>query len=213
MAALAIVCLLPCRPAAAQMRLSDHDLERMMKNLHEDAKDFRSAFDASVHKSAIRNNSQDKDARALAEQFEKQTDELYKHFKGSKQADAYVWPVVRTAGQLDHLVYSLGLDSKTTLSWEKSRSEIHQIATSYGVAEPYLQSSSPVSSAAEPEACIASVGAAQARRLVERCTQVSPATHPPCNVQNSCALITAEIRRGCGLLTGAGAPGFCSEYQ
>lgn len=130
--------------AHAQERLNDRDLEHIMKNLHEDSKDFREAFDSSIHKSAIRNTSQDKDARGLAEQFEKQADEMYKHFKGSKKADAYVWPVVRTAGNLDGLVYSLGLDSKTTLSWEKVRSELHQIANSFGVAESALQSSAPL---------------------------------------------------------------------
>jgi lipoate-protein ligase A len=130
--------------SAHAQRLNDKDLERMMKNLRDDSKDFRSAFAASIHKSSIRNTSQDKDARALAEQFEKQTDDLYKHFKGSKAADPYVWPVVRSAGELDRLVYSLELDSKTTLSWEKARSEIHQIATSYGVAEPYSQSQVPI---------------------------------------------------------------------
>jgi endo-beta-N-acetylglucosaminidase D len=115
-----------------------------MKNLHEDAKDFRESFDASIHKSAVRNTSEDKNARSLAEQFEKQADEMYKHFKGSKKADAYVWPVVRTAGDLDGLVYTLGLDSKTTLSWEKVRSELHQIANSFGVTEPNFQAATPV---------------------------------------------------------------------
>lgn len=127
-------------PAHAQTRLDDRDLKQIMRNLHEDAKDFRSAFDASIKKSAIRNTSQDKDARGLAEQFEKQTEEMYSHFKDSKRADAYVWPVVRSAGDLDRMVYALGLDSKTTLSWEKARSELHQIALSYGVNEPYSQS-------------------------------------------------------------------------
>jgi hypothetical protein len=144
-AALLLIGLLPLRSAQGQGRLNDKDLERMMKNLHEDAKDFRSAFDASVRKSAVRNTSQDKDARALADQFERQTDDMYKHFKGSKKADAYVWPVVRSAGDLDRLVYSLGLDSKTTLSWEKARSELHQIATSYGMAEPNGQNGGPLS--------------------------------------------------------------------
>lgn len=143
-AAAAGLCLLAIQPATAQERLNDKDLEHIMKNLHEDSKDFRSAFDNSIHKSAIRNTSQDKDARSLAEQFEKQADEMYKQFKGSKKADAYVWPVVRTAGDLDGLVYSLGLDSKTTLSWEKVRSELHQIANSFGVAEPGFQTPTPI---------------------------------------------------------------------
>lgn len=142
-AVLILMGLLPVRSAQAQTRLTDKDLEHMMKNLHEDAKDFRAAFDTSIHKSAIRNTSQDKDARSLAEQFEKQADEMYKHFKDSKKADAYVWPVVRSAGDLDRLVYSLGLDSKTTLSWEKARSELQQIATSYGIGEASSGSGAP----------------------------------------------------------------------
>jgi glycyl-tRNA synthetase (class II) len=139
-AVLALVVLLPLRTAQAQMRLNDKDMEHIMKNLRDDAKDFRAAFDASIRKSAIRNTSREKDAKSQAEQFEKQTDEMYKHFKDSKKADRYVPPVIDSAGQLDRLVYSLNLDSKTTLSWEKARSDLHQIANSYGIGEPYFQS-------------------------------------------------------------------------
>ena len=46
--------------------------------------------------------------------------------------------------------------------------------------------------------CTTEVGAAAAARLAERCTMVSPATHPPCNVANPCALIQDEIDRACG---------------
>jgi hypothetical protein len=144
--AAAVLLLLPHSSAQAQVRLNDRDIEHIMKNLHEDAKDFREAFDTSIHKSAIRNTSQDKNARGLAEQFERQADDMYKHFKESKKADAYVWPIVRTAGDLDGLVYSLGLDNKTTLSWEKVRSELHQISNSFGVAEPSLQAPTPIPS-------------------------------------------------------------------
>ena len=46
--------------------------------------------------------------------------------------------------------------------------------------------------------CTDSIGAAAATRLAERCTMVSPATHPPCNPDNACALIQDEIDRACG---------------
>lgn len=61
-------------------------------------------------------------------------------------------------------------------------------------------------------ACNRSVGEQRARELVEQCLQVSPGTHPPCNVQNSCRLITDEIRRSCELL-GRDGPAFCDEYR
>ena len=60
--------------------------------------------------------------------------------------------------------------------------------------------------------CAASVGAEQAAIYVRQCTDVSPATHPPCNASNACALIISEIRRGCALI-GSGAPAFCAAYR
>jgi hypothetical protein len=208
-----VLALAPFHSAQAQTRISDKDLERIMKNLREDSKDFRQAFDNSIRKSAIRNTSREKDAKVLAERFEKQSDEMWKHFKDSKNADTYVSPVVAVAGELDRLVYSLNLDSKTTLSWEKSRSELHQVANSYGITEPYLQNTAVSANPGDTGACVASIVAAQAQRLVDRCLRVSTATHPPCNAQNTCTLITDEIRHGCSLLSSSDAPGFCSEYR
>lgn len=48
--------------------------------------------------------------------------------------------------------------------------------------------------------CSAERGQAAAQRLVEICTSVSPATHPPCNAVNSCAIIEDEIARSCALM-------------
>ena len=59
--------------------------------------------------------------------------------------------------------------------------------------------------------CAQTRGADEAARLVAQCTQVSPATHPPCNAANSCAMIEAEIRRGCGFLDAAHQPAFCNQ--
>ncbi|MBN6149019.1 hypothetical protein JR065_01600 [Xanthomonas sp. AmX2] len=36
--------------------------------------------------------------------------------------------------------------------------------------------------------------------------EVSPATHPPCNAANSCALVEDEIARSCALFDGKGPP-------
>ncbi|HZW16101.1 MAG TPA: hypothetical protein VFF66_07580 [Brevundimonas sp.] len=52
--------------------------------------------------------------------------------------------------------------------------------------------------AGEPGSCLDEIGQAASARLVERCIAVSPATHPPCNVANPCAMIQGEIDRACG---------------
>jgi uncharacterized protein YecT (DUF1311 family) len=60
--------------------------------------------------------------------------------------------------------------------------------------------------------CRTEVGSTKAERYVAQCQQVSPATHPPCNVANPCNLMIDEIRRSCAMLD-KGAPAFCADYR
>ncbi|MNE26352.1 hypothetical protein D3C80_1197140 [compost metagenome] len=53
--------------------------------------------------------------------------------------------------------------------------------------------------AGEPGSCLAEIGEARAKRLVERCIKVSPATRPPCNSANPCDMIQGEIDRSCAM--------------
>ncbi|PNU03022.1 hypothetical protein A8V01_07265 [Novosphingobium guangzhouense] len=52
----------------------------------------------------------------------------------------------------------------------------------------------------QPVSCSSEIGKAQADKLVQQCLVVSPATRPPCNAVNSCAMIRNEIARGCAIL-------------
>jgi hypothetical protein len=49
------------------------------------------------------------------------------------------------------------------------------------------------------KSCAEDIGPAASAKLVQRCIAVSPATHPPCNAQNECALIQGEIDRSCAM--------------
>jgi hypothetical protein len=64
---------------------------------------------------------------------------------------------------------------------------------------------------AEDKTCLQQVGKARSEQMVKQCLQVTMATHPPCNAQNSCELITEEIRRNCQML-GKDGPSFCAGY-
>ena len=61
-------------------------------------------------------------------------------------------------------------------------------------------------SAPQRLSCAADIGSAAAAERVKLCRNVSPATHPPCNAANSCALIEDEIARSCALFDGKGDP-------
>ena len=54
--------------------------------------------------------------------------------------------------------------------------------------------------------CADEIGATAALKRADICLKVSPATHPPCNIANSCAMIEDEIARSCALFDGQGAP-------
>ena len=68
--------------------------------------------------------------------------------------------------------------------------------------------SEPVAAApvGEPGSCLAEMGEARSKRLVERCIAVSPATRPPCNSANPCDMIQGEIDRSCKLWARDGNP-------
>lgn len=65
------------------------------------------------------------------------------------------------------------------------------------VAEP---APSGDAATAGPLSCAADIGTAAAEKRVNLCRSVSPATRPPCNVANSCAMIEDEIARSCALI-------------
>jgi hypothetical protein len=200
--------------AGAQGGLSDKDVQRLMQNLKDDAQPFHKSFAKALKKSTIRKTSQENDATALTDTFAKQANTALETFKHQQKADPEIIALVHTAAQIDPLVYSLQLNAQTTSQWEKLRTELHQIAQAFGVPEPYL-APSPGNASAAPSTtgtCLNAVGIERSRQLVNECIQVSPATHPPCNAQNACALIVDEIKRGCALI-GQGAPGFCAEYR
>lgn len=68
---------------------------------------------------------------------------------------------------------------------------------------------------AEEQTCRQEVGKKRAAVYVRQCIDISPATHPPCNDQNTCTLIQDEIKRGCEFAKnteGAKVPDYCADY-
>ena len=96
----------------AQTRMSDKDVEDMRKNLNEDAKKLRSSFNSAVGKSTIRKTQQEKDAKALVERFQKQTEGMLDHFKDKKKVDAELSSVRSSADQIDTILTTTQMGDK-----------------------------------------------------------------------------------------------------
>lgn len=102
---------------------------------------------------------------------------------------------------------------KSTTEVTSSSETLAVTVASDGAAQtplPTNTSSSPAMTSepltSEPLSCADEIGATAADKRAQACRAVSPATHPPCNVANSCAMIEDEIARSCALFDGQGSP-------
>ncbi len=132
-----LMSLTPTSVLHAQKRVSDKDVEALMKNLKEDSKSFRENFDAALKKSDIRRTSQEKDAKGLIASFEKQTDSMFSEFKKTKKGDVAVENTISNAQEIERLLHTLQLDAKTTSEWEKIRSELDRVSRAFGINPRY----------------------------------------------------------------------------
>jgi len=114
--------------ALAQSRLSDKDIESLMKNLEEDAKKFQSSFNSAVQKSTIRKTTQEKDAKALVERFTKQTQGMLNQFKSNRKADQALLSVQDSANQIDKLLSSTPMGDQTNNAWARVRTELNTLS-------------------------------------------------------------------------------------
>jgi hypothetical protein len=131
---LSVVLSLICAASlSAQSRLSDKDVQQHMKNLKDDAKKFRSGFNSALSKSTIRKTTQEKDAKTLAQNFEKQTNSMYETFKKSTKAEPYLQNCLDTARQIDKIMTSTPLDSTTSTQWSTVKTEINTLANAFNV--------------------------------------------------------------------------------
>ena len=120
-------------PVIAQSRMSDKDVENMMKNLTNDAKSFRSAFDRAVSNSTIRKTSQEKGAKALSKNFVDQTQELLRQFQDTKKVDSSLPLVLQRAKEIEELKTDAALGPVIDSQWTKVRSELDAISRAFDV--------------------------------------------------------------------------------
>jgi hypothetical protein len=119
------------RPAYAQGRLSDKDLEQRIKNMDSDIKTFGSMFNSAVGKTSIRKTTQAKDAKALVQSFQNQSKGLYDKFKKTKKTDPYLQNLLNSSVQIDKLLQSTQFDSATVGQWQKIKPQLRDIAAAF----------------------------------------------------------------------------------
>jgi len=130
---LALFSLMVTRDGAAQNRLSDKDVEKMMENLKNDAKQLKSDGDSAVGKSTIKGTDQEKQFKSLLDQFQKQTENMHDHFKSKKNADSDMKAVRESADEIDKSLTANPLGDKVNAQWSRVKSEMDTLSKAFGI--------------------------------------------------------------------------------
>jgi preprotein translocase subunit SecA len=129
-----IFTLLAAHPASAQQRLSDRDVEALMKNLKQDTKPFVSTFTSAMSKSNVRKTTQEKIYKALAKTFQQQVDEMLSGFQSKHSVDATLPALLQSAHQIDDVFIDVQLEGSARPDWIKCKTSLSRIAAQFNIA-------------------------------------------------------------------------------
>jgi hypothetical protein len=103
-----------------QQRMSDRDIENIMKNLKNDSKRFESSFNSAISKSTIRNTSQD----------------MLNIFQDKRTADTTLPGVLGLVPQIDALFVDVHLGGSAKSDWKKCKAELAILAEQFNMPMP-----------------------------------------------------------------------------
>jgi hypothetical protein len=131
--ALITIFVLTAQRVSAQARLSDKDVEKLMDNLKEDSKKFKSSFNSAISKSPIRNTDQEKQSKSLVEKFQKQTEDMLHQFKDNQHAGPQVKTAYDSAAEIDKTLSATPLGANVDGDWTKVKTELAAISKAFGI--------------------------------------------------------------------------------
>ena len=125
--------LLFAQPSFAQHRMSDRDIEALMKNLKQDGKKFQSSFNSSISKSAVRKTSQEKIYKDLVKSFQGQTDTMLSVFQSKHTADTTLPGVLSTARQIDDVFLDYQIPGNAKADWNNCKIILSKLALQFNL--------------------------------------------------------------------------------
>jgi hypothetical protein len=115
--------------ARGQNPVNGKDLERLMSNMYDDSKKFRTNFNSSISKSTIRKTYSEKQSKRVVEEFVQDIGVMRSQFRKKQNVDNTFPRVQMAAVQIDDLLHSVvQLDAQTNTAWAKVRAEFQQIS-------------------------------------------------------------------------------------
>src|SRR5688572_20141983 len=132
-----ITCLVAIRAQAQVVgqpyRLSDKEVERILKRIETQANNFRRSLDAALDRSRLNGTNREDDINAFIKNFDEQTKRLNDRFDDRKAVAADVEAVLNSAASIDQFMRRQSLSERTQNDWSTLRASLDDLATAYNV--------------------------------------------------------------------------------
>jgi len=117
----------------APYRISDKEVQKVMKQLKKDTEKFRKSLDSSLDRSRLNGTNREDNINEFLKDYEKATERLYDRFKDNKSVSADVEAVLDGAAQIDQVMRRHSPTGKAERDWSAVRQDLRQLAQAYNV--------------------------------------------------------------------------------
>jgi hypothetical protein len=116
-------------------RVTDREVERILRAIEQQSDRFRSALDSSLDRSRLDGSREEDDINRFVKEFYEQTKTLRDHFDDHKSTSADVQSVLDRAASIDSFLRRNRLrDDKAAREWEQLRGNLDELAQVYNVS-------------------------------------------------------------------------------
>jgi hypothetical protein len=121
--------------AIVPYRVSDREVEQILRRIENQSDKFRSALDAGLDKSRLDGTRREDDINAFVKDFYSQVKTLHDHFDDHKSANADVQSVLDRASRIDEFMSRNRLKKKNAeKEWAKVKVNLDELARVYNVS-------------------------------------------------------------------------------
>jgi hypothetical protein len=121
--------------AGVPYRVSDREVENILRRIEQQSDRFRSALDSSLDQSGLNGTSEEDDINRFVKEFYERTKTLRDHFDDRKSTSADVQAVLDRAVSIDSFMRRNRMrDTNAAREWERLRTNLDELAQVYNVS-------------------------------------------------------------------------------
>ena len=119
--------------SALPYRLSDKEVEQILRRIEQQSKKFRSSLDSALDKSRLNGTRREDDVNEFIKQFDDEVKRLRDRFQDHKSVAADVQSVLDRAARIDDFMSNRRLSGKSQNEWSRLKANLDELSRAYGV--------------------------------------------------------------------------------